>query len=444
MANIQKRQRDGRISYRVRYRTPGGAERSKTFARRADAVRFGATVESAKNVGTYIDPARARVTVGEWAEKWLAGQAHLKPSSYERSAGIVRTYVVPTWGTVPLAKVAHADVQAWVTTLSAIRSPATVRKVHRTLSLILDLAVRDGRLGRNVAEKINLPRPVRKEQRHLTISQVEHLARECGYPSNASKHRAHAEVAHEPYRLAVLFLAYTGVRFGEMAALRAGRVDLERRRAVIAESVTVVQGKGLVWGTPKTHQRREVPLPRFLVEQLAPHLAPLEPDDLVFTGVRRGSPLRAAIFRRGHFDAAAAAIGIPGLHPHELRHTAASLAIAAGADVKVVQQMLGHASATMTMDTYGHLFENRLDEVADALDRARAQSDLDEDLWKTTAEEGQILRPREAPARPEREVTDLTDYRSRRVSAGQPGSEESAPGRIRTYAPASGGRCSIP
>ena len=69
---------------------------------------------------------------------------------------------------------------------------------------------------------------------------------------------------------------------------------------------------------------------------------------------------------------------------------------------------------------------------------------FDEDLWKTTVEEGQILRPREAPAGPEREVTDLTDYRSRRVSAGQPGSEESAPGRIRTYAPASGGRCSIP
>ena len=114
-----------------------------------------------------------------------------------------------------------------------------------------------------------------------------------------------------------------------------------------------------------------MPIPRFLAEQLAAHVAGKAADDLVFTGVRGGGPLRAAIFRRGHFDAAAAAIGIPGLHPHELRHTAASLAIAAGADVKVVQQMLGHASATMTMDTYGHLFENRLDEVADALDRAR-------------------------------------------------------------------------
>jgi hypothetical protein len=85
MASIQRRQRDGRTGYRVRYRTPSGVERSRTFARRADAERFRASVETAKNAGTYIDPARARLTVGEWGEKWLAGQAHLKPSSYARA-----------------------------------------------------------------------------------------------------------------------------------------------------------------------------------------------------------------------------------------------------------------------------------------------------------------------------------------------------------------------
>ena len=78
----------------------------------------------------------------------------------------------------------------------------------------------------------------------------------------------------------------------------------------------------------------------------------------------------APIFRRVAFDNAADVIGMPGLHPHELRHTAASLAIAAGADVKVVQKMLGHKSATMTLDQYGHLFDDRLDDVADRLDAA--------------------------------------------------------------------------
>ena len=168
----------------------------------------------------------------------------------------------------------------------------------------------------------------------------------------------------------MLFLAYTGVRFGEMAALRVARLDVQRRRAVIAESVTPVQGLGLVWGTDKTHQRREVPIPQLLATELAEHVADKQPDDLVFAGIRNGQPLRVSTFRTS-FTAAAKAIGVPDLYPHQLRHTAASLAIASGADVKVVQQMLGQGSATMTLDTYGHLFEDRLDEVASAMDTAR-------------------------------------------------------------------------
>ncbi len=123
------------------------------------------------------------------------------------------------------------------------------------------------------------------------------------------------------------FLADTGVRFGEMSALKVARLDLRRNRAIIAESVTPIAGQGLVWGMPKTHQRREVPLPKFLAAELH---APRGRQEARRPGVR---------------GLAARAIGLPDLHPHELRHTAASLAIASGADVKVVQQMLGHASA---------------------------------------------------------------------------------------------------
>ncbi|MCW2647259.1 MAG: Integrase, partial [Pseudonocardiales bacterium] len=85
---------------------------------------------------------------------------------------------------------------------------------------------------------------------------------------------------------------------------------------------------------------------------------------------------RGPIFRHAAFDLASEEIGIPGLHPHELRHTAASLAIAAGADIKVVQKMLGHKSATMTLDLYGHPFAAQLDEVADAMDSARTAADF--------------------------------------------------------------------
>ena len=132
------------------------------------------------------------------------------------------------------------------------------------------------------------------------------------------------------------------------------------------ESVTEVNGV-MVWGTPKTHARRTVPLPRFLAADLAPLVEGKGPDDLVFTAPR-GGVLRGRNFRRTVFDPAVRRVGPAGFHPHELRHTAASLAIASGADVKVVQQMLGHKTATMTLDLYGHLFPDRLDDLADRMD----------------------------------------------------------------------------
>lgn len=167
----------------------------------------------------------------------------------------------------------------------------------------------------------------------------------------------------------VLFLAYTGLRWGEMAALRVKRLDFLRRRATIAESVTPIKGV-MTFGPTKGHERREVPIPRFLIDDLVGRAAGKEPDALVFTG-KRGAPMRTQTFQRAALTAAASDMALKGFTPHMLRHTAASLAIASGADVKVVQTMLGHKSATLTLDLYGHLFGDRLDVVADAMEVAR-------------------------------------------------------------------------
>ncbi|WP_121400291.1 site-specific integrase [Micromonospora sp. M71_S20] len=166
-----------------------------------------------------------------------------------------------------------------------------------------------------------------------------------------------------------------GLRWGELAALRVRRVDLVKRRLLVAESVTEVNGRA-VFGTPKTHQRRSVPLPRFLVEPIAAQITGRSGDELVFTSPA-GEVLRNNNFRRRVFDRAAESIGLAGLTPHELRHTAASLAVAEGANVKAVQRMLGHASAAMTLDVYADLFEDDLDQVADRLDRAAGRAAAD-------------------------------------------------------------------
>ena len=114
-----------------------------------------------------------------------------------------------------------------------------------------------------------------------------------------------------------------------------------------------------------------MPLTRFLADELAVHVAGKAPGEFVFTA-EKGGVLHLRNFRRSSFDPAVRATGLEGLTPHALRHTAASLAIASGANVKVVQTMLGHQSATMTLDLYGHLLADQLDEVADAMDAARA------------------------------------------------------------------------
>ena len=130
-----------------------------------------------------------------------------------------------------------------------------------------------------------------------------------------------------------------------------------------------------MWGEPKDHEQRWVPIPRSVANELGGFLAGKGRESLVFTGERRGNPLRVKVARKSWWDDAVVASRCPeGFTPHELRHTAASLAISAGANVKAVQRMLGHASAAMTLDTYAELFDDDLDDVAAALDQQRRKA----------------------------------------------------------------------
>ena len=170
MTSIQKRP-DGR--WRARYRDPTGSEHAKHFDRKVDGQRWLDEVSSAIFTGVYVDPVKSRITIGEWSDRWLAAQLQLKPSTRSRYAGILRRQVLPKWEQVALSDVTHADVSAWVAALSAEGLAAsTVRQAHRVLSLVLSLAVRDGRLPRNPADKVALPRAATPEKRFLTHAEV--------------------------------------------------------------------------------------------------------------------------------------------------------------------------------------------------------------------------------------------------------------------------------
>ena len=171
MASVGKDPRDGR--WLARWRDPAGRQHKKSFRRKIDAQRWLDQMQAEMHRGQYIDPAGAKLRVGTYADSWAAGLGHLKPSTRARYRGIVGKHIVPTWGTWPLGSVAHSDVATWLAELSesGLR-PGTVRQVHRVLSLILDAAVQDGRIWRNPAAGVRLPRQVRSEPRFLSPAEV--------------------------------------------------------------------------------------------------------------------------------------------------------------------------------------------------------------------------------------------------------------------------------
>lgn len=375
MASIEKRYVNGQERFLVRYRDPSGKQKARTFKSKKDAADYEAEVRTDIRRGAYLDPHAGQTKVKPWAEKWLKAQGHLKPSTKARYKGLLDVQILPTWGGYSLQDVDFLDVQGWVSDLTdSGLSGSSVRQAHRVLSLLLETAVRSKRLSANPAVGVKLPRAGKPEKVFLTHEQVTALADAAGKSTVAEdmpESTASRRLAGER-RTVVLLLSYCGLRWGELAALKVCRVDTMRRRITVAESVTEVEGR-LTWGTPKTHQQRSVPIPRFLIDELDVLKSGKGPTDLLFTGAR-GGVLRNHNFRRDVFNDAAVAVGLAGLTPHELRHTAASLAVSSGANVKAVQRMLGHASAAMTLDVYSGLFDDDLDGLADRLDEAHVYS----------------------------------------------------------------------
>lgn len=352
--------------YIGRYRDTSGRTRStKLFTRKRYAQEAADAQENLVKRGEWADPSRGRVMFGAWADQWR-DTLRVKPKTLVSYESLLRSLVMPEWSAVRLDQITLKDVKKWVANMSGVNgrniSASRVRQAHRVFAAILDLAVEDGRLAKNPAHSSGrrdtfLPK-VRKQKPHRFLSHDEV--------------RRLAGATPEHYRPMVLFLAYTGLRWGEAAALRIGDVDMLRRRVHVSRSVAEVNGR-LDYGTTKTHASRSVPFPAFLAEDFARLMDGRGRDDLVFVNASGGA-LRVGNFRRRAFDKAVTVAGVAPLTPHDLRHTAASLAVQAGATVKGVQLMLGHEDASLTLNTYAGLFEDDLDRVAERLGEAAART----------------------------------------------------------------------
>lgn len=347
--------------YRVRYRKPDGAQTDKRgFKTKREAELFLASTTVSKASGDYLDPTQSRRTVGSFAAQWKSGRlASLKPSSQNTMETAWRIHVEPQWGSRRVASVRSSEVEDWISSLARDgKSAQTVRRAVIVLSSILAIAERDRIVLQNAARGVQLPAKKKKPHRYLTHQQVDLLVDGSDQPD------------------ITLILAYTGLRWGEMAALRVHHLDLLRRRIAVEDNSVLVRGE-YVTGTPKSGRRREVPIAPFLIPSLARLCEGKARDGFVFgdgTHQTRYPHATSGWFVRAVRAAQAQDKSFPMLTPHALRHTAASLAISAGANVKAVQRMLGHASAAMTLDVYADLFDDDLDSIAQRMSEARERA----------------------------------------------------------------------
>lgn len=366
--------RSGATRYLVRYRTDQGRLTMKRgFSTMRAAKSFLVDQEAAKASGTFVPQSAGRAVVGELAPAWLAHKKALYSASHSVALeGAWRNHVEPVWGGTPISEVRPTAVRDWITELSATRSATVCLRAHGVLAGILDDAVADQRIVRNPARGIALPRRSEVERRYLTPVEVE----------------AVAAAVRPAWRVLFLVLTWSGLRWGEAIALRPCDLEPVRRRILVQRAAKYAGREWHVTDT-KGHRRRSVALPKSVWDELTAHAAAVpDPDGL---GAERllwpptsdadfiHPPSKASWhtvkgkrYLRVHWlEAALNAARLPYLSVHKLRHTAASLAVSAGANVKALQRMLGHRSAKDTLDTYSDLFDSDLDDVALRLDQVR-------------------------------------------------------------------------
>lgn len=341
--------------WRVAWIDYDAKQKTESFDRKVDAKKREKELITDLTRGAYIDPHRSRTTVDALYAAWEPTTV-IKASTRVSRRSRWEKHVAPYWDGREVGTIRKTDVQAWISKLAdAGAKPTTIDQALTLLRLVLEYAVDDGKLAANPAHGVKKPKIQQKPHKYLTVDQVRLLAGEV----------------EDNYGNVVLLLAYSGLRFGEMSALRVGDVDLDRRRLRVHRSNTTAGGV-LVEGTPKTHQSREVPIVKALKDILKTATTDRGADEYLFTapagGVLRVDNFRPRFFNPARDRAQKIDPTLPTVTVHDLRHTAASLAVASGANVKAVQRMLGHASAAMTLDRYSDLFDDDLDALLVKMD----------------------------------------------------------------------------
>ena len=333
----------------VRYRDIQGKQHQRSFELRRDAETYEREQRRALERGTWQLPSGEKTKLCDVYAEYFATKQGLKPKSIVSIESLWRHHLEPAFGAMPLRGITMRNVTKWVTEAvvgdKAYTSNVRITKAQIQLCAILDFAVDQGMLARNPIRKSNgrvnkiaLPKTDKSRPTiALSSDELSRLAAACG-----------------DYQILVLLAGLTGLRWAELVGLRVKDFGPDANFVQITRTLSEVNGN-FFEGTTKSGQSRVVYIPSVIASQIQEHLRSKQQDELVFTN-SVGNPISLANFTKRVFAPGILNSGIPRITPHDLRHTAASNAIAAGANVLVVSNMLGHSDPSITLKRYSHLF----------------------------------------------------------------------------------------
>ncbi len=305
-------------------------------------------------------------TVKQFLEYWLedAYKASVRLSTYRNSYIIAHKHLIPGLGHIKLQKLTAQQVQSfYAKKLKGGTTASRIKNIHGTLHTALEHARRVKLISMNVCNDVEVPRQVKQEKQPLTPEQARFLLQKI------REHRLEG--------LLTLALA-TGMREGELLGLRWSDVDLDKGTLRVTRTLTYVNGHGSVESEPKTAKsKRTIVLPQFVVETLRRHrVSQLErrlavgkgwiDRDLVFPDDDGDFVIAQTLLRR--FYRLLKEIGLPRIRFHDLRHSAATLLLSMGVPAKVVQELLGHSTISITMDVYSHVLPSMQKDAMDKMD----------------------------------------------------------------------------
>lgn len=380
----------------VRWYEPvaGGERRQRElrFKRRGQADQFAAELEDDIRSGRYVDPAHREKPFREVAEKWLSAKKRIKDATWLRYRRELDNYVLPRWGETRVGEIQADQVRDWVDQLAAGTAPYDFsvnhtpaegqlqkRKPRKPAELApsyvrhlvkasfggpLRFAMGERWITENPLARVDLPRDeidLENDLPRLSFEEIEMLAAAAEDLTGSARDRVLLHV-----------LAFSGPRIGEATALKIKDLDLDNKQARIHRTWTVDKQGRRKLGPVKTWQKRWIPLAGFIVDDLRELIDGRDPEAHVFA-TDRGTAVDGKNWYNRVWKKITAETGLALAYSvHDLRHVAATLAIAAGADVKLVQRMLGHKDANETLNTYAHLWPERVAEVIDLVERRRA------------------------------------------------------------------------